>query len=46
MVKAVDDGTYAHDGRKTVGEWLGEWLAEKVAGTPPNHRTVIPAAHP
>lgn len=30
-IKAIDEGTHAHDGRKTVGEWLDEWIETKVA---------------
>jgi len=30
-IKAVDDGIHAHDGRKSVGEWLDEWIESKVS---------------
>jgi integrase len=31
VLKALGDGTHAHDGRRTVGEWLDEWIEAKVA---------------
>ena len=30
-LKAVDDGTHDHDGRKTVAEFLNGWIGDKVA---------------
>ena len=31
VIKTVGEGTHAHDGRLTVGEFLDHWLADKVA---------------
>ena len=31
VIKTVGEGTHAHDGRHTVGEFLDHWLADKVA---------------
>lgn len=31
VIKSIDEGTHAHDGRLTLGEFLDTWLADKVA---------------